>query len=287
MISSLSELAMKTSKPVALAGALFAVTACMSSSREEALRSSIDKLDTKVAALEKELAVRDEKIKTIGSKTAAGESANAGLEEVKRQISMTQGAVDELRVKLSRIGEAGSAEGSAGSVTTESDVGENHDKLADLERRIAKLEQGPAAKGKGEAKGGAAKPNPKYASAKELAKVLGGHFSQKEYSKVESLSSDVLASGLGADYKETALMFKAEAAFSSENYKTSAADFGEFLRKYPNSDRRPRALLLAGDSHVYLKQLDTAKVQYKECVDKFAKKQECVAAKERLERLAN
>ena len=97
----------------------------------------------------------------------------------------------------------------------------------------------------------------------------------------------MLASGLGADYKETALMFKAEAAFSSENYKASAADFGEFLRKYPNSDRRPRALLLAGDSHVYLKQLDTAKVQYKECVDKFAKKQECVAAKERLERLAN
>jgi TolA-binding protein len=294
MISSLSDLAIRTSRTIAIASAssiaLCAVTACMSSSREEALRSSIDKLETKVAALEKELAVRDEKIKTIGSKTAAGESASAGLEEVKRQISMTQGAVDELRVKLSRIGEAGTAEGNAGSVTTESDVGENHDKLADLERRIAKLEQGqPGAKGaaKGEAKGGAAKPNPKYASAKELAKVLGGHFSKKEYAKVESLSSEVLASGLGADYKETALMFKAEAAFSSENYKASAADFSEFLRKYPTSDRRPRALLLAGDSHVYLKQLDTAKVQYKECVDKFAKKQECVAAKERLERLGN
>lgn len=285
MISTFGRVARTKTGTLALASTIFTFIGCMSSSREEALRASIDKLDTKVTALEKELAVRDEKIKTIGSKTAAAESTSAGLEEVKRQISMTQGAIDELRVKMSRMGEASVADGAAGTVTSESNVTESNDKLADLERRIAKLEQGqPAAKGNAKTP---AKPNPKYASAKELAKILGGHFSKKEYSKVEALSSEVLASGLGADYKETALMFKAEAAFSSENYKTAAADFGEFLRKYPNSDRRARALLLAGDSHVYLKQLDTAKVQYKECVDKFAKKQECVAAKERLERLGN
>lgn len=260
------------------------LTGCLSSSREEALRSSITSLESKVANLEKQLAARDETLKTLGSKSAVADSASAGLEDVKRQISMTQGAVDELRVKLARMSEAG--EGAAAG-PAESDVSENKDRLAALEERVSKLEaSGAAPTAKGAAKP-PAKTNPKYASAKDLAKILGGHFSKKEYAKVDTLATEVLASGLGASFKETALLFRAEAAFASESYKKAAGDFSEFLTKYPKSDRRPRALLLAGDSYVYLKQLDEAKVWYKECVDKFPKKPECVAAKERLDRLGS
>lgn len=264
---------------------LLVLVGCITSSREEALRNSITKLEAKVAILEKDLAARDETLKTLGSKSAVVDSATAGLEDVKRQISMTQGAVDELRIKLARLGEAGTA--GAGGLA-ESDVPEGGDRLNALEERVTKLEEGLSAKGsKNHPKANAKKNPPKYASAKELAKVLGGHLSQKEYDKVSSLATEVLGSSLGLAFKETALLFRAEAAFARESYKQAAADFDDFLAKHPKSDRRPRALLLAGDSHVYLKQLDEAKARYKACVDTFPKKPECVAAKERLDRLGS
>jgi TolA-binding protein len=254
---------------------------CVSSSREEALRTSIASLEVKVSALQRELADRDQ---TLKSKSAVVDSASAGLEDVKRQVSMTQGAVDELRVKLARLSEAGDS--GVGAGPSESNVSDDVDRLATLEERIAKLEQAASSK---DAKGAksSGKAAPKYASAADLTKVLGGHFSKKEFKKVDTLATEVLNSNLGPSFKETALLFRAESAFASESYKQAAGDFGDFLTKYPKSDRRARALLLAGDSFVYLKQLDQAKTHYKECVDKFPKRPECVAAKERLDRLGS
>ena len=283
-------------------GLLAALMGCMSSSREEALRNSIDKLEGKVASLEKELQVRDEKIKTIGNKAATVDSTQSNIEEVKRQVSLTQGAVDELRIKFARLSESqANAPTNAAGMQQGTDLAEDGEnatgshnkddsKLAELERRVARLELEVQSKSETQAKDHtenkkSSKADPKYASTKELTKVLGGHFTKKSFTKVQSLASEVLSSGLGNDYKEIALLFKAEASFALENYKAAAIEFADFLTRFPASDRRPRALLLAGDSYVYLKQFDTAKTYYRECVEKFPKKQECTASKERLDRL--
>lgn len=257
------------------AGALL-LSGCITSSREEALRKSIDDVESKVAVIE-------DRMKSVGSKTAVAETANAEVQELKRQLAMTQGAVDELRVKLSRINEVG------GDLPGESSDQESNgeSRMDVLERRVERLEllSESSSKETKKASKTADAPKPKYKTVKELTKVLGGHFSKKEYDKVQSLSNDVLSANMGAAFEEVALLFKAEAEFARENYKDAADDFASFLDRFPKSDRRPRALLLAGDSFVYLKQLDKAKQYYRECTEKFPKKPECEASKERLARL--
>lgn len=267
---------------------LGAGTGCITSAREESLRRSITQLEGKVQTLEKALADRDEKIKTIGSKADYVENASSGLEDLRRQLGLTQGAVDELRIKFSRLTEAGAIPGAA--VGQETTLGESSlppEGTQDLERRLAALELVIEQLGGAKLKTASKTATPKYKSARELTKTIGGQFAQKNYTKVNELSDAVLASDLDASYKEIAQLFKAEAAFASENYKGAALEFSNFLTRYPNSERRARALLLAGDSFVYLKQFDTAKSYYRECVQKFPGKQECKASKERLDRLGS
>lgn len=263
-------------------------TGCITSAKEESLRRSITQLEGKVQVLEKSLAERDEKIKTIGSKADYVENASSGLEDLRRQMGLTQGAVDELRIKFTRLTEAGAVPGAAPG--QESSLGESSlppEGAQDIERRLAALELAIEQMSGAKVQPASKAEKPAYKSTRDLTKAIGGQFAQKNYTKVNELADAVLASDLDASYKEIAQLFKAEAAFASENYKGAALEFSNFLTRYPGSERRARALLLAGDSFVYLKQFDTAKSYYRECVQKFPEKQECKASKERLDRLGS
>jgi tetratricopeptide (TPR) repeat protein len=268
--------------------ALLSGSGCITSAREESLRRSITQLEGKVEVLEKALAERDEKIKTIGSKAEYVESASSGLEDLRRQLGLTQGAVDELRIKFTRLTETGAPGGTVpGSVSGLGESSLPPESPQDTERRLAALELAIEQLSGAQMKQPSKSETPAYKSTRELTKAIGGQFAQKNYTKVNEMADAVLNSDLDASYKEIALLFKAEAAFASENYKSAALEFSNFLTRYPNSERRARALLLAGDSFVYLKQFDTAKSYYRECVQKFAEKQECKASKERLDRLGS
>jgi TolA-binding protein len=52
---------------------------------------------------------------------------------------------------------------------------------------------------------------------------------------------------------QIALEYRAESKFRLQDYKGAAIDFSNYIDFYPSAKKYPRALLLAGDSYVYLK----------------------------------
>ncbi len=265
-------------------------TGCMTSKREEEIRALLETYEKRILSMEKQLQLRDRTVDAVKDSSDASSrkflSAKNDLDEVKRQMAMTQGAIDELRVKFARVqgGETGS-----GLDAQPLNDDTHGTKLAELdewkqrvEKRITKAELlAKIAQN--------ANPKPrsklKVKSPAELAKVLSAAYAKKEYSKVVKLASGIIHSSKNESMKTLAMEFRAEAQFQLQNYDLAAVDLFEIIDKYPSFERKPRALLLAGDSCVYLKELQAAKALYTECVQQFPDKEECKASKERLARL--
>lgn len=265
-------------------------TACMTSKREEELNAQLKAFEIRLIEMEKQVQLRDRTVDAV--KNSSDEStrkfltAKGELDEVRRQLSMTQGAIDELRVKMLRVQE-GSTTGNLNAKpladeTSPARIAELEDWQNKIEKRLTKTEL--LAKNANESM---AKPkvNLTVKSREELAKLLSSAYGQKDYTKVVKLASNVINNAKSEALKTLAMEFRAEAQFQLQNYDKAAIDLIEIIEKYPNFERKPRALLLAGDSCVYLKQLRAAKALYSECVRLFPEREECKASKERLNRL--
>lgn len=270
---------------------LLVTAGCMSSRREEELQRSLRSLEVKVGDVEKQLHMRDKNLDVVKNTTEDAnrkvQSTKSDMDELRRQLSMTQGAIDELRVKMTRLQESGASKNSA-SVNEENvsaSKAESDDALAQLERRLTRLELTMTPLVEQTSKDAKPKVSVKYKSAAEVSKLLGGAYVGKDYKKVILLATQLLASSAPSDQQEVAIEYRAEAFFQMQNYDKAALDFTEFLQRFPKSERRPRALLLCGDSFVYLKQLRSAKSYYSECVKNFPDRDECKASKERLDKL--
>ena len=282
--------ALKTLRWVVLGGAI-CLSACMSSRREEELQTNIRNLEVKISDVEKQLASRDRNVDALKNTTEDAnrkvQTTKGEMDDLRRQLSLTQGALDELRVKMTRLQET--AGSSAGKNITDDGaasgkVADLDDEMTRMERRVARLElsAAPAAERAQKEK---PKTALKFKTPGELNKSLAAAYVQKDYRKVVTAASDIISSPAADDQKEIALDFRGRAYFQLQNYEKAAIDLTEFLEKYPKSDKRPMALLLAGDSFVYLKQLRAAKSYYAECVKIHPEREECKASKERLEKL--
>lgn len=276
--------------PLMIALSVFSATGCMTSKREEELREQIKSFEVRIVEMEKQIQLRDRTVDAV--KDSSEESgrkyltAKNDLDELKRQLAMTQGAIDELRVKFSRVQEGTTSSGlnakPLNDETSSTRLSELEDWQSKIEKRVTKAELTANV---------AMETSPKtkvtltVKSPAELAKVLGGAYAQKDYPKVVKLASNVINNSNSEPLKTLALEFRAEAQFQLQNYERAAIDLIEIIEKYPNFERKPRALLLAGDSCVYLKQLRAAKALYTECVRLFPEREECKASKERLARL--
>jgi len=271
-------------------------TGCMTSRREEELQSDITRLERKLSEVEKQLLLRDRSIDSVKSNTEESnrrvQSTKSEIEDVRRQLALTQGAMDELRVKMSRVQETAGTnlpEQSAGSEGLDGRVAQIDETTLTLDRRLTRIEllAAPLLEKNTKDKPSAnAKPT-KYKTAGELSRTLGSSYSQKDYKKVIATANDVLTARASTEQQEVALEFRGTAFFQTQQYEKAATDFTEFLDRFPKSDRRPRALLFAGDSFVYLKQTRTAKSYYSECVKIFPERDECKAAKERLDKMGS
>ncbi|MFZ9520926.1 MAG: tetratricopeptide repeat protein [Silvanigrellaceae bacterium] len=273
-----------------IAAALMLLPACMTSKREEELNAQLKALEVRMIEMEKQVQVRDRTFDVVKNTTEESSrkvlTAKSELDEVRRQLSMTQGAIDELRVKMARVQEGATNSGlNAKSLSDDSSVlrlSELDDWQNKVEKRLTKAEL--LAKDAHETTG-KEKKNIAIKNRDELAKMLSSAYSQKDYAKVIRLASGVIGNSTSEPMKTLAMEFRAEAQFQLRNYGKAALDLMEIIEKYPSFERKPRALLLAGDSCVYLKQLRAAKALYAECVRQFPDKEECKASKERLARL--
>ena len=281
---------------VAVAGA----TGCMSSQREEELQSNILRLERKLSEVEKQILVRDRSFDTVKTTTDDAnrrvQSAKNEVEDLRRQLSLTQGAIDELRVKMTRMQESsGTNLPASGDGGLDAKVAAIDEAVTNIDRRVTRVELLAAPliekqqndKPSSGALGAKGAKSAKFKTAGELSRSLGGSYAQKDYKKVIATASDVLSARPGGDQQEVALEFRGTAFFQTQQYEKAATDFTEFLDRFPTSDRRPRALLYAGDSFVYLKQNRTAKSYYAECVKLFPERDECKAAKERLDKMGS
>ncbi|MEY4066572.1 MAG: hypothetical protein RIR26_2780 [Pseudomonadota bacterium] len=266
------------------------LTSCMTSKREEELQAKLTSFESRMIEMEKQIQLRDRTVDAVRDSSEESSrkvlSTKGDLDEVKRQLAMTQGAIDELRVKFSRVQEGATTSGLNAKTLTDDSAparaNDMEDWQAKVEKRLTKTELIARS---------ATDTTPKVKvtltvkTPAELAKVLGGAYAQKDYVKVVKLASNVINNSNSEPMKTLAMEFRAEAQFQLQHYDKAAIDLMELIDRYPNFERKPRALLLAGDSCVYLKQLRAAKALYSECVRQFPDREECKASKERLARL--
>lgn len=266
--------------------------ACMSSRREEELQGNIKALEIKLLEVEKQILTRDRNIDVMKSSTDDAnrrvQSTKGDMDEFRRQLSLTQGAIDELRVKITRLQENSS---SSTSIKEENagpgpvlNSGLSDETISALERRLARLELA-AANYLNKDTHEKPKSPVKFKSAAEAQKTIAAAQGQKDYKKVIQLSTALMASDAPADQQEIALVYRGEAHFHLQQFEKAALDLTDYLEKYPRGEKRNRALLFTGDSFFYLKQSKAAKSFYAECVRTHPEKEECKAAKDRLDKM--
>lgn len=263
---------------------------CMTSKREEEINAQLKAFELRLMEMEKIVQQRDRTVDAVKSTSEESSrkflTAKSELDEVRRQLAMTQGSIDELRVKMSRLQDGSTSSGlNAKALSDDSAavrIAEIDDWQNKVEKRLTKTELLAKDANDGNGK---QKVHLTVKSREELAKILSTAYGQKDYAKVVKISTNVINNSSSEQMRTLAMEFRAEAQFQMQNFDKAAIDLLEIIDKYPNFERKPRALLLAGDSCVYLKQFRAAKVLYTECLRLYPDREECKASKERLSRL--
>lgn len=257
-----------------LASSLFLFQGCMTSSRQDQLQASLTQIQGQVFQLQEQVNKRDQQ---INNTTQAALSSKNDVESLQTQLQLTQGVVDELKLKIKRIEE------NAGGVPTESGVialGGSTDNLTTMQRQIARIELASGSKVAINRKG---KLPAKLKTPADITRSLKSSFEQGNFKQTTETSNAVLGASDATDIMiQTALEYRAEAKFKQQDFKGSAIDFSNYIEMFPTAAKYPRALLLAGDSYVYLKNNAIAKSYYQECAKSFANSPEGKAAAGRL-----
>ena len=254
----------------------------MTSERQDTLQSSIDDLKSHVNKLEGQLSSKDAQINNT-TQTAIASQTEA--QSLKDQLQLTQGAVDELKNKLKKI-EENSGTTSATTTNLQSQLGgmiTNSENIFILEKKIALLELKTNINYSSVRKG---KLHPKIKNINDEDKLLKLALDKGDFKSVIAIASSVLSAAEATNLMmATALEYRGEAKFQMKDFKGSATDFATELEYFPNPPRKARALLLAGDSYVYLKNNQIAQYYYQDCVKYFSKESEGKAASARLSSL--
>lgn len=252
---------------------------CMTSSRQDQLQASIDQLNAQVQKMQGQVSSKEQQINNTTQTAIASQNE---AQSVQDQLQLTQGAVDELRNRLKRIEENSASASAAPSVLTiSSNMAEL---LGPLQKKVARLELQANNYSLASRTG---KLNSKIKNATALNKLLKSVFDKGDFAKVILLTTKVMnAANAPVDMVSLALEYRGEARFQTQDYKNAAIDFSTFVEVFPTSPRKARALLLAGDSYIYLKNNDVAKLYYQDCSSAFPGTDEGKASSSRLANLS-
>jgi outer membrane murein-binding lipoprotein Lpp len=261
---------------ITAASGLF-LTGCITSSRQDQMQTSLSQLQGQIAQLQEQMNKRDQQ---ISNTTQTALSSQSDLESLQTQLQLTQGSVDELKAKIKRI-----EENSGGSSSEQNVISLNapSDALTQIQRQIARIEIAASSKVGINRKN---KLPPKMNSLADITKSLKSAFDQGNYKQTLELSNTVIhAIETTDDMMQLALEYRAESKFKLRDYKGAAIDLSNYIELFPNTNKYPLALLLAGDSYVYLKNNSMAKSYYQECAKSYSNLAEGKAAAGRLAKL--
>lgn len=266
---------LKSIATVAISSLLF--QGCLTSSRQDQLQSSITQLQGQVFQMQEQLSKRDQQI-TNTTQTAL--SSQNDVESLQTQLQLTQGAVDELKAKIKRIEET-----SSGSATDQNVISLNNqpDSLTQMQRQLARIEIAANSKVGLSRKG---KLPQKFHTLAEINKSLKNSFEQGNFKQTIEISSIIISASDATDAMlQSAIEYRGESKFKIQDYRGAAIDLSNYIESYPAAQKYARALLLTGDSYVYLKNNPIAKSYYQECAKSYPNLPEGKAAAGRLANL--
>jgi TolA-binding protein len=253
---------------------------CMTSERQEELQSSIDKLQGQVTRLQSQVSSKDDQIKNT-TQTAIDSQTEA--QNLKDQLQLTQGALDEVKMRLKKIEETSGSNALADSTlikSEHSDISANSVNIFQIQKKIAILElltkyyPNPVRKGKLPAK---------LKNEKDMNKSIKANMDKGNFKQVVLTTTTILGAADASDSMlALAYEYRGEAKFQMQDYHGAALDLSTELVSFSNTPRKARALLLAGDSYVYLKNNSIAALYYDECAKSFPTETEGKAASSRL-----
>lgn len=246
----------------------------MTSQRRDQIQVSIHDINTRMKALEKKIESDRSQLDNTSQTVLASQN---DLSSLQNQVQNSQGVIDELKNKISDLQEEKRQNRLNQNLSSQSPQA---DQL--ILRKVSRMEL--------------LVPNAFFviqktrkklpSSIATLEKLRNTYRTQYEaghFTKIIDLSSMVF-SGQNATtaMRALSLEFRGEAYFQKKDYKSSAIALGTFVDTFPKSERYQRALLLAGDSYVYLNNHETAASYYAECKNLFPSTPEGKAAHKRL-----
>ncbi|WP_186646771.1 tetratricopeptide repeat protein [Fluviispira vulneris] len=271
----LSSLNKKSFLFCSISSSLF-LTGCMTSSRQDQLQSSISQLQGQIFQIQEQLSKRDQQI-TNTTQTAI--SSQNEVQNLQTQIQLTQGSVDELKARLKRMEETAGSTGNEQNVVTLS----NSPEFVALQRHIARIDLVLNTRLNNPKKG---KLPEKLKTVQAITKSLKNDLEQNKYKQLIDNSTAILNAHDASDsMQQIAIEYRAEARFKTQDYKNAVLDFTSYIEKFPDAPKNARALLLTGDSYVYLNNNSIAKTYYQECAKVYANMPEGKAATSRLANL--
>lgn len=238
---------------------------CMSSEREEALRNEISSLRLELSGLRQTVDTRTSSVDKLKNSTDSSvrwvQETKATIEDMRQEVRVLRGSFNELNVRLERA-----EKGAQGGAREDSVSLVLRDEIAALNKRIAVLERGVLRATLPQEPRQSTKKGKLSLSPDSLSAKLRSDIDDKKLEAAVNLASQYLAEGDDdPKFAEVALRYRGEALFNQRRFDRAAADFLEFLDRFPKSDMRGVVLLWAGDAFVLQKRLDVAKGLYVEC----------------------
>ena len=255
------------------------VTACVTPAQRAAMQRDINYLDQELSTLQNRMNAQSKQTEQ-NLKTSL--SSQSEVQQLQAEIAENAGEIDSLKKELNKIAEIGSesAERYRASLQIHSkEIEELQKKVAYFDTTYHPTEKKvyPAQK---------IKDSFKPKNAADVNRTLKRDYEKGWFKTVVLKSSMVIQSPESkADMIETAIEFRGEAKYKLSDYSAAIVDFTNYLENYPQGSKRSRALLLLGDSYVFLKKSAVAKSYYTECAKLYGKSFEGKACTARLEKL--
>ncbi len=255
------------------------LNSCVTPSQRDAMQKEISSLKYELRNVNNGLKTQTKQTEQNLKTTLTSQSE---VEQLQAEISENAGNLDALKMQLDRI------EKMASEIAQKSQLkfDETAKTLLDVQTQLAffttqntypETKVYPSQKIKDSF-------NPK--SLKAMEQILKYDYERGWYKNVILKSSMVIqASNVKADMLESALKFRGEAKYKLLDYAGAVTDLTHYLEMNSKGLKKSRAMLLLGDSYVFLKQNIAAKAYYTECAKTFANNKEGIACAQRLKQL--
>lgn len=258
-------------------------------------------LKTRLSALEAGGGIRTE----LDAMKRSVAEANAGIEGLRHELSFAKGSAEEAGLERARVKEAldsvkssirstderlkslekASAEDAESIASIRSAIDNNDRKLGDLKEAIASVEKKALAAAEASATRAPAQDSKKGEEPEAMYARGYKETVDKDYAKAAETFKSFLASYSGHKLAPNAQYWLGEVYYARGDWELAILEFDRAVKKYPESEKVPAAILKEALSFEKLGSKKEARVLLNEVMERFPKSPEAKLAKKRLESL--